>query len=137
MKWIQFLLLITFLIAPVLFAEEDPIARILFPPEIVMRHQQDIGLNESQQNAIKNEIQKAQSKFLDLQWQLQSEARTLAELLSNHPVDEGKILSQADKVMNLERDIKKTHLSLLVRIKNQLSEQQQAKLQQIRQTESK
>jgi len=112
--------------------DEDPIARSLFPPELVMKYQQDIGLDESQQTVIKNEIQKAQSRFLDLQWQLQSYTEQMIKLLRENSVDEAKVLMQADKVMNLEREIKKTHLSLLIRIKNRLTEQQQAKLLQLR-----
>jgi hypothetical protein len=42
------------------------------------------------------------------------------------------VLAQADKVMNLEREIKKTHLSLLVRIKNLLTAAQQEKLTALR-----
>ena len=44
----------------------------------------------------------------------------------------GRILRYADKVMGLEREVKRTHLSLLVRIKNLLSEAQQTRLAQLR-----
>ena len=50
---------------------EDPVAQNLFPPELVMRYQQDIGLDEAQGRAIKEAIQKAQAKFLDFQWEMQ------------------------------------------------------------------
>lgn len=112
---------------------DDPIGRNLFPPEIVMKHQLQIGLGEEQRNAIKKEIEKAQSRFLDLQWQMQEEAEKLELLLQGRPIDEAKVLAQADALMNLERETKKTHLSLLIRIKNRLTPEQQAKLQEIRQ----
>lgn len=111
---------------------EDPVAQNLFPPELVMRYQQDIGLDEAQGRGIKEAIQKAQSKFLDFQWEMQSESQKMVRLLQARPVDEAAVLAQADKVMGLEREVKRAQLSLLVRIKNLLSDAQQAKLVELR-----
>lgn len=110
----------------------DPIAENLFPPELVMRHASELGLDERQRAAIKDAIQKAQSRFVDSQWDLQSESERMVKLLQARPVDENAVLGQADKVMGLEREIKKTHLSLLVRIKNLLTPAQQEKLATLR-----
>lgn len=118
-------------------AKEDPIGAQLFPPELVMGHQQEIGLAEGQREAIKREIEKAQSRFLDLQWQMQREVERLVLLLQSRPVEEARVLAQAETVMGLETETKKTHLSLLVRIKNTLSGEQQAKLREIRQRAGK
>lgn len=111
---------------------EDPIARSLFPPELVMRHGGEIGLDERQRAAIKEVIQKAQAKFLDVQWEMQSESEKMERLLQERPVDEVGVLAQADRVLGLEREVKRTQLSLLVRIKNLLTEPQQAKLTELR-----
>jgi Spy/CpxP family protein refolding chaperone len=111
---------------------DDPIGKYLFPPELVMQHSQDLGLDERQRTAVKENVQKAQSKFLDLQWELQEESQKMVRLLQARPVDEAAVLAEADKVLALERDIKRTQLSLLVRLKNLLSESQQAKLMELR-----
>lgn len=111
---------------------EDPLAQNLFPPELVMKHGAEIGLDEEQRSAIKQAIQKAQSKFLDAQWELQAEGEKMGRLLQARPVDEAAVLAEADKVMGLEREIKRTQLSLLVRIKNLLTDAQQGKLMQLR-----
>lgn len=118
-------------------AQEDVIERHLFPPELVMAHQQDIGLTEEQREKIKLTMQQAQSDFLDFQWDLQVESRKMGELLEASPVDEGAVLEQADRVMALEREIKKTQLSLLIRIKNTLTESQQDRLMELRPRELK
>jgi Spy/CpxP family protein refolding chaperone len=117
--------------------KDDPIGRNLFPPELVMSHQQQIGLEEDQRETIKKEIGKAQSKFLDLQFQMQRESERLIQLLQARPVEEAKVLAQADAVMRLETETKKTHLSLLIRMKNALTAEQQAKLMDIRRREEK
>jgi Spy/CpxP family protein refolding chaperone len=117
--------------------KDDPIGRNLFPPELVMSHQQLIGLTEVQRNTMKKEIEKAQSKFLDLQFQMQPESEKLIQLLQARPVEEARVLAQADAVMRLETETKKTHLSLLIRIKNALTAEQQAKLMDIRRRKEK
>ncbi|MDQ5858523.1 MAG: periplasmic heavy metal sensor [Acidobacteriota bacterium] len=117
--------------------KDDPIGRNLFPPELVMSHQQQIGLEEDQRETIKKEIGKAQSKFLDLQFQMQRESERLIQLLQARSLEEARILAQADAVMRLETETKKTHLSLLIRIKNALTAEQQTKLMDIRRREEK
>jgi Spy/CpxP family protein refolding chaperone len=111
---------------------DDPIAQNLFPPELVMKYRQEINLDEGQSKAIKEAIQKAQARFLDMQWDMQSESEKLVQLLRARPVDENAVLAQVDQVLNREREIKKAQITLLVRIKNQLTEAQQNKLMELR-----
>src|SRR6267143_7089003 len=96
--------------------DNDPIGRYLIPPELVMSQSEQIGLNEKQRATIKGEIQKMQTKFIDAQWDLQEQTGKMTQLLQQSPADETKILEQADKIMALEREIKRAHLTLLVRI---------------------
>jgi Spy/CpxP family protein refolding chaperone len=116
---------------------EDPLARHVFPPELVMKHQQEIGLTDRQRETIKGEIQKVQSKFLDLQFQMQKEMEKLVALLDGKPADESKTLAQADALMLLETETKKMHLAMLVRIKNLLTAEQQARLGRLREAAGK
>jgi Spy/CpxP family protein refolding chaperone len=111
---------------------DDPIAGQLFPPELVMQYHQEISLTPDQSKALHDEIQKAQAKFLDMQWDMQSEKEKLVLLLKVRPVDESAVQSQLDKVLERERQIKKMQLSLLIRIKNQLTAEQQSKLTELR-----
>ncbi|PYQ34937.1 MAG: hypothetical protein DMF57_04635 [Acidobacteria bacterium] len=111
---------------------DDPIGRQLFPPEIVMGHQEELGLQEKQRAAIRSEVHKVQSRFVDLQWQLSEDTEKMASLLRSTPIDEARVLEQADKVMAQEREVKKMQLSMLVRIRNLLTPEQIAKLQEIR-----
>jgi Spy/CpxP family protein refolding chaperone len=111
---------------------DDPIARHLFPPDLLMKYQREIGLSESQRKTMLEAIAKSQTRFVELQWDSQGEAEKLAQLLQARPADEAAVLAQADRLMALERDVKKAHLSLLVRLKNLLSESQQRKLAELR-----
>ena len=111
---------------------DDPISRAVFPPELVMKHAQEINLDERQRAAIKEQVQKMQTQATDAQFDLQGEAQKLARLLQARPVDESAALAQVDKVLALERQVKRAQILLLVRIKNLLTEPQQAKLAELR-----
>lgn len=111
---------------------QDPLAPHVFAPDLVMRHAAEIGLDEKQRAAIKEAVLRMQSKFLEAQWEVQAEAEKMARLLEASAVDEAAVLAQADRVMALEREVKRTHLSLLVRIKNILTGPQHEKLKELR-----
>jgi len=113
--------------------EDDPIGRQLFPPDLIMAQSQKLHLDDKQRTTIKTEVQRAQSKFFDLQWETKEAGEAMAQLLQQTPIDEARVLEQADKVMALEREIKKIHLSMLIRIKNALTREQIALLTQMRQ----
>jgi len=108
--------------------KDDPFARYLYPPDRVMSHAMEIGLEDAQKTSIKIEVQKAQSKFLDLQFEMQGESEKMVRLLQEKPVNETSVLAEVDRILGLEKEIKKAQISLLVRIKNTLTPAQQAKL---------
>ncbi len=122
-------------ICPILWAQSppaDPLAENLFPPELVIQHQSDIGLSEEQRNALIAEVQKAQERFNDLQQRLQKEVEAMGALLKKEQVEEQAALAQFDKVLNQEREVKRAHLALVLGIRNKLTREQQAKLRDIK-----
>ena len=110
----------------------DPIAGNLFPPELVMQHRQELGLTDEQKTAIRAEAIKASTRFNELQFQMQDEMETMATLMKGDNIDEQRALSQLDKVLNIEREVKRTQLGLSIRIKNKLTPEQQMKLRELR-----
>ena len=110
----------------------DDIAQNLFAPDLVFKYRETIGLDATQSKTLKELVQKAQGRFLDLQWDMQSEAGKLAQLLSLPRVDEAATLAQVDKVLGMEREVKRAQISLLIQIKNLLTPAQQQKLFELR-----
>ena len=111
---------------------DDPIGESLIPPDLVLRHQQEIGLSAEQKEFIKAEILRAQLRFTELQLQLADEAETMISLVKQDRVDEQQTLAQLDKILNLEREIKRAQFVLVIRIKNRLTPEQQSRLQELR-----
>ncbi len=110
----------------------DDWGRNFFPPELVMQHQTEIGLQDSQRAALTSAVQQAQGKFMEVQWKLSAEGEKMGRLLQGTQVDETQVLEEVDRILTLEREIKKGQISLMVRIKNTLTAAQQAKLAEIR-----
>ena len=102
--------------------------RQLFPPNLVMEHQQEIGLRSAQVDTIKKAMNEAQQRLLDLQWRLEAESEGLTTLLAAPRVDEKATLQKLDVVTGIEQQVKKTNFTLLIEIKNALDPDQQAKL---------
>lgn len=96
-----------------------------------MQHRHELGLTDEQKAAIRDETIKASTRFNELQWQMQDEMETMASLMKGTTVDEQKVLVELDKILNIERDVKRTQLGLSIRIKNKLTAEQQEKLREL------
>lgn len=110
----------------------DPLAENLFAPELILQNQQAINLTADQKTFIRGEIQKAQAKFTDLQFQLQDEMEGLVTLIKQPHTDEDQALAQLEKILKIEREVKRAQISLMIRLKNELTADQRAKLQDIK-----
>ena len=106
----------------------DPMEENLFPPELIMHNQRALDLSEEQEDFIKNEIVSARAQVTELEWDLQGAMQSMSSLMQQEKINEEAVLNQLENVLTLEHGIKKTHLSLVIRIKNQLNPEQREKL---------
>lgn len=113
---------------------DDPIFSTLYPPELIMQHRRAIGLTDEQRDAISRMIQDLQGRVVRLQWELLDEVQQLREVVSRPRVDLDRSLDQMNAVLETEKQIKQAHLEMLVRIKNLLSPEQQATLDDLRES---
>ena len=129
------LTLLVLLVASVARAQQpdqDPMGQNFFAPELVMQHQEAIGLSDEQKAYLKTEIRQAQLKFTESQFKLQDEMEKMLSLVKQPHVEEKDTLAQLDKILALEREIKRLQVTLLVHIKNDLTPEQQGKLAELR-----
>ncbi len=111
---------------------DDPIAKSLFDPELIMKHRRAIDLTDAQRDAISRLIRELQGKVVSLQWELQDQTASLTSELSRSRVDLDRALDRTNQVLQTERKIKEAHLTLLIRIKNLLTPAQQESLTKLR-----
>lgn len=136
MKTLRSLLLALLVVSPVALSESpapaDPLGDTLFPPDLILSSQAAIGLTDAQKGDVRAEVLKIQPRFTELQWKLQDAMDGLKTLLAAPTADETKVLEALDRVLSLERDLKRSQIGLMVRLKNLLSADQQGKLRQAR-----
>jgi Spy/CpxP family protein refolding chaperone len=110
----------------------DPLAHLMFPPEMIMSHARQLNLTDEQKAFMRSEIQKTTASFQELQWKLQDQMELLHESMKSTSVNEQQALAQLDKVLEIEREIKRLHIGLAVRLKNRLTPEQQEQLHKMR-----
>ncbi len=110
----------------------DPLADHVFPPELVMQHQAELQLTSDQQRTVVTAIQTTQSEMVDLQWKMIAARDALFAALDADPVDERLVLERADALFDLERNVKRRQIRLLVQVKNTLTPTQRSTLREIR-----
>jgi|WetSurMetagenome_2_1015567.scaffolds.fasta_scaffold27963_4 Spy/CpxP family protein refolding chaperone len=115
--------------APELMAEN------LFSPDLVMQNQKALNLTESQQSAIRAEMQKTMATFTDLKWQESAASEALDAALKVERPDEKQALALFDKVLAAEDAVKRLQFGMLVRVKNLLTPQQQTLLKELKEQE--
>ena len=109
-----------------------PMDRNLFPPELVLTNQLALGLSQEQVDAIKKLVGDTQARVLDVQTDLHRATEQLRAALDNTKVDEAAALGLASQSMDLEKRVKTAHLTLMIRVKNLLTEEQQEKARALR-----
>ena len=110
----------------------DPLAHLMFPPDMIMGHARQLNLTDEQKAFMRGEIQKTTVAFQELQWKLQDQMELLQETMKSNSVNEQQALAQLDRVLDVEREIKRLHIGLAVRLKNRLTPEQQEQLHKMR-----
>src|SRR5438132_3554542 len=109
----------------------DPLGDVMFPPELIMGHTRELNLTDEQKTFMRTETNRATTRFNELQWQVQDLMEALHALMKANPVNEQQALAQLDKVLDMEREIKRLHFGLAIALKNKLTPEQQAKLHEL------
>lgn len=100
----------------------------LFRPEQLMRSQGELELTGEQRTAITDAIRATQDRLNTLQWDLAAKNDAVEKLVAPDRIDVDAALAAASQGIDLEGQIKKEHLKLLLQIKNVLTPAQIAKL---------
>ena len=112
--------------------DDDPLAKLLFDPQLVLKFASELSLQAAQRTTIINAIKAAQGDILDRQLEMAERHQELVKSMETMRVDEAAALAQADRVMAVEREMKRSQLQLLIRVKNALTQQQQDRLRELR-----
>jgi hypothetical protein len=106
----------------------DPLKRVLLEGVMALYHAEAIDLSAEQKAFIESQVREASSHFKIKEQQLAVETRKMAELLEGGVVSEKEALEQMDRVLGIEREIKRINLISAIRVMLHLRPEQREKL---------
>lgn len=109
----------------------DRVTDLLFSPQLVMRNQAQLGITTEQREYIVEQIQEAQAEYTARTWELEGATEELA-LRIQQGAEESLLLEQLDRVLELEREIKRARFLLSVRIRNILTPEQLSQVERLK-----
>lgn len=104
----------------------------LFPADFVLANQSKIGLRDEQILAITKDVSATHERIASVRESFHSVREQFLGLFDAPHVDERDALSLAGQMMDLEKQIKISSMGLMIRVKNQLTPEQQQKLKDLR-----
>ena len=105
--------------------DRDNFQKNLFPPEMIMACQEELKLTDEQSQSIKKILSASRAEVSGLEWDMNQAMSALGKALSGTQVDEAAALQLLDKVLDIERSIKRSNLQIAIQLKNKLTPEQQ------------
>jgi Spy/CpxP family protein refolding chaperone len=104
--------------------QRDSFMQGFYPPEFVMKNQQDLALSEEQEVVIKEVMKEQMGEFSTLQWEQTEAQDALTALLKATIIEQGPVLDELDKLLTVEAKIKKLQVTGMIKVRNVLTPDQ-------------
>jgi hypothetical protein len=111
--------------------EADVFKGKLFPPNLILENQAELGLSKDQFTKIRAAVIEVQANVAEHEWDMREAYVKIMAELDNVPIDEDVVLEYAGKALLAENQVKKYQMAMLVRLKNLLTAEQIAYLESI------
>ena len=98
----------------------------LFPPNVILQHQDELGLSKEQFTAIKAAVVEVQGAVAEHEWDLREAYMNVMSELDKTPLDEDRIMELVEKALLAENEVKKEQVTMLIRLRNLLTDDQVA-----------
>ena len=109
----------------------DPFKGKLFPPNVILENQAELGLSKEQFTKIRAAVVEVQANIAEHEWDLREAYLKIMAELDKTPIDEDSVLEHIDAALSAENQVKKQQVAMLVRLKNLLTSQQVDYLERI------
>ncbi len=103
----------------------------LFPPNVILEHQDDLGLTKDQYTAIRTAVVKVQSNVAEHEWDLREAYQKVMLELDKSPVDSNRVLELVDAALAAENKVKKMQVAMLIELRNLLTDEQMDYLREV------
>lgn len=110
----------------------DPFKGKLFAPDLILKNQDQLNLSKDQFTAIKTAVLEVQANVAEHEWDLREAYQKVLAALDESPIDEKKVLQHVNDALLAENQVKKQQVTMLIRLKNLLDDDQIAYLESLR-----
>jgi Spy/CpxP family protein refolding chaperone len=110
----------------------EALAENFYPPELVRMAQPALNLTDEQKASLQEAVERIGTRNAETGKLLEKETGLLLALVKAEPLDGDAVMAQSDKVMRLEQEARRASLALLIRIRETLTPEQQAKLREFK-----
>ncbi len=111
--------------------QKDVFKGKLFPPNIILEHQDELGLSKEQFTAIRAAVVEVQSNVAGHEWDLREAYQRVLSDLDDSPIDENRVLENVDAAFRAENQVKKLQVAMLIKLRNLLTDEQVEYLQSV------
>lgn len=105
----------------------------LFPPNVILEHQAELGLSKQQFTEIRKTVVELQGNVAEHEWDVREAYQNIMAELDKSPIDQGRVLEHVGAALRAENEVKKLQVTMLIKLKNLLTEDQVAYLESTRQ----
>lgn len=111
--------------------QKDVFKGKLFPPNIILEHQDELGLSKEQFTAIRAAVVEVQANVAEHEWDLREAYQRVLSELDESPIDEDAVLDNVEAALRAENQVKKLQVAMLIKLRNLLTDEQVAYLQSV------
>lgn len=112
-------------------AERDVFKGKLFPPNVILEHQDALGLSKEQFTDIRAAVVEVQANVAEHEWDLRTAYQAVLTELDNSPIDSDKVMELVSDALQAENEVKKLQVGMLIKITNLLTDDQMDYLREI------
>lgn len=103
----------------------------LFPPNLILEHQDELDLSREQFTSIREAVVQVQADVAEHEWDMREAYLRIMEELDAEPIDEELVIQIANEALLAENEIKKHQMAMLIRVRNILTDEQVAYLRSL------
>ena len=109
--------------------KEDPFKGKLFAPNVILENRDALGLSKEQFTDIRRAVVEVQANVAEHEWDVAEAYQELMAELDKAPIDEDAVLEHVEAALLAENEVKKLQVTMLIRLKNLLTDEQIAYLE--------
>lgn len=113
-------------------AAADPIRALVYSPEFIFANRRVISLSDRQRDTMIADLQGLQSRLIGQQMEMEDAREALIAAMRAQPANEARVLAALDDVLNIEREVKRSQMQTLLRLRDSLTSAQRVRLSELR-----